>query len=102
MRKLILQLCWPISAADLEGMVIYNRLTSPGPKTDPFSGYFLGAFGPNGHELLRLHREISQDGEEYVVGTKLTGDNNVPAGVPSFKAKVCSTHRIWHHVGCES
>eukprot|EP00884_Botryococcus_braunii_P009582 jgi/Botrbrau1/18625/Bobra.0367s0062.1 len=81
------------SEKGIDGLYIYSRLTSPGPPTDPFSGYFVGAFGPHGHELLRLQR-FMEDGEEIVVGTKLTGDFNVPAGAPSFKAKIGRQHRL--------
>jgi hypothetical protein len=45
------------------------------------SGLFLGTFGPHGPEVLSLSRSISLDsGEEELLGLKLTGDPNVPAG----------------------
>jgi hypothetical protein len=45
------------------------------------AGLFLGTFGPHGPEVLSLSRSISLDnGEEELLGLKLTGDPNVPAG----------------------
>jgi hypothetical protein len=49
------------------------------------SGLFLGTFGPHGPEVLSLSRSISLDsGEEELLGLKLTGDPNVPAGEVRF------------------
>ena len=35
-----------------------------------------------------------QDAVEWVIGTKLTGDGNVPAGEVSFKAKIGRSSRL--------
>jgi hypothetical protein len=70
------------------------------PNNPPFcvplllAGLYLGAFGPHGQELLQLQRQVDEDGDEEVVGIKLTGDVNVPAGVVSFRAKVGRRHRL--------
>ena len=63
----------------------FSRIQNDHPKTDPFSGLYLGAFGPHGPELLLLRRSHWEDGEECVQGIKLTGDPNVPAGEVSFR-----------------
>lgn len=72
----------------------YSRIEPPACKTDAFSGLYLGAFGPHGPELLRLQRGRSEDGEELVIGTKLTGDANVPAGAVSFRARIGRKRRL--------
>lgn len=55
----------------------------------------MGAFGPHGSELLQLSRGIDETtGEELVVGMKLTGDANVPAGELSFRARVSRRRRL--------
>jgi hypothetical protein len=43
---------------------------------------------------LARRRGKWDDGEECVVGVKLTGDANVPAGAVSFRAKVGRRHRL--------
>ncbi|GFR41394.1 hypothetical protein Agub_g2035 [Astrephomene gubernaculifera] len=73
--------------------IAYTRIPTDLPRSDPFCGLYLGAFGPHGPELLQLSRVV-QDGEEEVVGTKVTGDPNVPAGELSFRAKVGRRHRL--------
>lgn len=74
----------------------YSRLLpSQATKTDPLSGLFIGAFGPHGPEIVQVNRTNNkQNGEEWVVATKLTGDVNVPAGKVSFKAKVGRAARL--------
>ncbi|KAL6762943.1 hypothetical protein V8C86DRAFT_514706 [Haematococcus lacustris] len=82
-------------AASGSSLVRYSRvaLGDRNSRTDPFSGLFLGSFGPHGPELLQLQRGV-WDGEEAVLATKLTGDVNVPAGVMSFRAKVGRKHKL--------
>ena len=73
----------------------YSRLPpSQATKTDPLSGLFIGAFGPHGPEIVQVTRTNKQNGEEWVVATKLTGDVNVPAGKVSFKAQVGRAARL--------
>jgi len=43
-------------AAGLEGTVTYTRLRTDYPRTDPFSGLYLGAFGSVGAQALQLQR----------------------------------------------
>ncbi|KXZ56396.1 hypothetical protein GPECTOR_1g351 [Gonium pectorale] len=73
--------------------ISYSRIPTDLPRTDPFCGLYLGAFGPHGPELIQLNRGM-QDGEEVVCATKVTGDPNVPAGEVSFRAKVGRRHRL--------
>ncbi len=61
------------SFGGLTGAVNYTRILPNSVKTDPFAGLCLGAFGPHGPELLQLQRSRWDDGEECVVGVKLTG-----------------------------
>lgn len=76
--------------------VRYTRIPAESsPRSDPFSGLYVGSFGPHGPELLRLRRLVV-DGEEMVEATKITGDTNVPAGKVSFRAKVRDTHTYTH------
>jgi hypothetical protein len=77
----------------LKGRVEYARLAPPAAPTDPFDGVYLGTFGPHGPELLRVARS-EVGGEEWVLGTKLTGDPNVPAGKVSFRARVGRAARL--------
>ncbi|GIL72613.1 hypothetical protein Vretifemale_2950 [Volvox reticuliferus] len=73
--------------------ISYTRIPTDLPRSDPFCGLYLGAFGPHGPELIQLNRTM-QDGEEVVCATKVTGDPNVPAGEISFRAKVSRRHRL--------
>ncbi|GLC35951.1 hypothetical protein PLESTB_000522600 [Pleodorina starrii] len=73
--------------------ITYSRIPTDLPRSDPFCGLYLGAFGPHGPELIQLSRAV-QDGEEVVLATKVTGDPNVPAGEVSFRAKVGRRHRL--------
>ncbi|GLI68805.1 hypothetical protein VaNZ11_013307 [Volvox africanus] len=73
--------------------ISYTRIPTDLPRSDPFCGLYLGAFGPHGPELIQLNRTM-QDGEEVVCATKVTGDPNVPAGEISFRAKVGRRHRL--------
>lgn len=74
----------------------YRRLDTSFVSTDPFTGLYLAAFGSHGPEVLQLQREQDpiDDTVEWVTGTKLTGDSNVPAGEVSFKAKIGRGSRL--------
>lgn len=77
----------------LRGRFTYTRLPPNDCPTDPFTGVYLGTFGPHGPELLQVSR-VTLEGEEWVQGVKLTGDPNVPAGKVSFRAKIGRSSRL--------
>lgn len=77
----------------LSGRVNYTRLPLNEAPTDVFSGIYLGTFGPHGPEILQVARAMIEN-EEWVQGTKLTGDPNVPAGKVSFRARIGVQHRL--------
>eukprot|EP01023_Acetabularia_acetabulum_P030709 TRINITY_DN28913_c0_g2_i1.p1 TRINITY_DN28913_c0_g2~~TRINITY_DN28913_c0_g2_i1.p1 ORF type:complete len:412 (-),score=79.62 TRINITY_DN28913_c0_g2_i1:728-1963(-) len=88
-----------VEAKQAEEVVIsqqvwYDRLHLSYPLTDPFSGYYIGSFGPNGLEILHLRRTVDAQNQEWVVASKLTGDPHVPAGIECFKAKIGKGQRI--------
>uniref|UniRef100_A0A061RFB5 Protein executer chloroplastic-like n=1 Tax=Tetraselmis sp. GSL018 TaxID=582737 RepID=A0A061RFB5_9CHLO len=72
----------------------YMRLDTEAVPTDPFSGLYLGAFGPHGPELIRFSRTVGEDGNTYVEGIKVTGDRHVPSGNVSFRAKIGRKNRL--------
>ena len=65
---------------------------------DPFTGIYYANYGVHGVELLKLERQRLADDmgvfDEYVVGTKLTGDPNVPTGEISFKACISQRNKV--------
>ena len=46
--------------AGLEGTTLYSRIATDIPKTDPFTGLYLGTFGPHGPEVLQLQRSVTE------------------------------------------
>ena len=74
------------------------RLAS-GSRNDVFNGLYVGAFGPHGPEVLRMVRgrwgdEDVSDASDCVTAIKLTGDENVPCGAASFRAKINKSNLI--------
>jgi len=74
------------------------RLAS-GSRNDVFDGLYVGAFGPHGPEVLRMVRgrwgdEDVPDASDCVTAVKLTGDENVPCGAASFRAKINKSNLI--------
>lgn len=84
-----------VGGAGFKGSVKYRRLHAHDirPSTDPFSGIYVGSFGPHGPEAVLVKRRVI-DGEEWAVATKLTGDPNVPAGKVTFRARIGREHRL--------
>lgn len=39
---------------------MYSRIPTDTPKTDPFTGLYLGTFGPHGPEVLQLQRSVTE------------------------------------------
>ena len=69
-----------------------------GLRKDIFDRLYIGAFGPHGPEVLRLVRgrwgDDVGDSNDCVTAIKLTGDENVPCGAASFRAKVNKANLI--------
>jgi len=69
-----------------------------GMRKDIFDRLYIGAFGPHGPEVLRLVRgrwgDDIGDSNDCVTAIKLTGDENVPCGAASFRAKVNKANLI--------
>lgn len=75
----------------------FDRL-HPAPPTDPFSQLYVGNFGPHGPEAIQLVRGVwgSERGkpDDHVTAIKITGDENVPVGHATFRARVGRQHRL--------
>lgn len=83
------------AAAPAPARTVYRKLRPElSVPSDPYSGLYLGTFGPHGPELLLLQRGVDEEGDECVTATKVTGDAHVPAGQVSFQAKVGRKARL--------
>ena len=49
-----------VLVAGLEGTTLYSRIRPDLPRTDPFSGLYLGTFAPHGPEILQLQRSVTE------------------------------------------
>ena len=85
----------------LPGRVRFQRIDprlASGSRNDVFDGLYIGAFGPHGPEVLRMVRgrwgDDVGESNECVTAVKLTGDENVPCGAASFRAKVSKENLI--------
>jgi len=79
---------------NLEGEVMFTRLPVEECSADPFSGYFMGSFGPHGPELLHLSRHKDRSaGKEVLQVRKITGDRSVPAGEILFRVPIDRSRR---------
>eukprot|EP00210_Caulerpa_lentillifera_P007721 g7367.t1 len=80
----------PASSQDfiqLEDKTIFSRLPDDSSTNDPFTGYYIGRFGPHGLELIHLSRHKDKVSDhEFVQARKITGDPNVPSGEVTFWA----------------
>lgn len=104
----------------------FRRIDVGVANTDPFSGIYIGAFGPYMSEIVQLRRKFGRwegddlspsgvgqaaEGEgarsaadggqpqgayEYVEAVKLTGDLHVPATQVTFRAKIGRDQRLSH------
>jgi hypothetical protein len=68
---------------------------------DALTGLFVGQFGTCGPEVLQISRGMwgeetmgGPDAADYITAMKLTGDRNVAAGLPSFRARVSPSCRL--------
>lgn len=75
--------------SQLTGEVMFSRLPSESGSLDPFTGFYIGEFGPHGQELLHLSRHQDKVSDrEFVEARKITGDTSVPAGEVTFWAYI--------------
>jgi len=81
--------------------VRFNRIPptlASGKTGDIFDGLYIGAFGPHGPEVLRMVRgrwgDDVGESNDCVTAIKLTGDENVPCGAASFRAKVNKANKV--------
>jgi len=85
----------------LPNRVRFNRIPptlASGKTGDIFDGLYIGAFGPHGPEVLRMVRgrwgdEIGES-HDSVTAIKITGDENVPCGAASFRAKINKANKL--------
>lgn len=73
--------------------VVHSLQLTPIARPPPPAGLYVGTFGPHGPELLQVSRQV-EEGQEWAVATKLTGDPNVPAGTVSWKALIGRANRL--------
>lgn len=70
----------------------------PAPPTDPFSQLYVGNFGPHGPEAIAMVRgawgEERGFPDDHVTAFKVTGDENVPVGRATFRARVGRQHKL--------
>ena len=83
---------------ELGSRTTFRRLNTSYPSTDPFSGLYVGTYGPHGPEVVQIQRGKCQEhGDECIYATKLTGDTNIPSGSLTFKARIDRNLRLDHH-----
>jgi len=83
---------------ELGSRTMFRRLNTSYPSTDPFSGLYVGTYGPHGPEVVQIRRGKCQErGDECIFATKLTGDTNIPSGSLTFKARIDRNLRLDHH-----
>ena len=85
----------------LSPLTMFSRIPERlynGTENDPFQGLFVGTFGSHGPEVVRLVRGFwgrdRVDDYDCITAFKVTGDENVPAGAPTFRVRVGREDRI--------